>query len=104
MKNGASHQIWVICQIAQILWLAPFWAAAAELPTLAGPAMENSSNVVSAAARIMNPSSRSLRLRQRKGQANQAGASSGFGEHGKLRRRPFASDRVRQRRNNSTTA
>ena len=39
MKNGASHQIWVICQIAQIWWLAPFWAAAAELPTIAGPAM-----------------------------------------------------------------
>jgi len=39
MKNGASHQIWVICQIAQIWWLAPFCVAAAELPTFAGPAM-----------------------------------------------------------------
>ncbi len=38
-EKGASHRIWVICQIAQIWWLAPFWVAAAELPTLAGPAM-----------------------------------------------------------------
>ena len=38
-RNGAWHQIWLICQIAQIWWLAPFWVAAAELPTLVGPAM-----------------------------------------------------------------
>jgi FAD:protein FMN transferase len=49
MKNGASHQIWVICQIAQIWWLAPFWAAAAELPTLAGPAMGTTYRVTLAA-------------------------------------------------------
>jgi thiamine biosynthesis lipoprotein len=49
MKNGASHQIWVICQIAQIWWLAPFWAAAAELPALAGPAMGTTYRVTLAA-------------------------------------------------------
>jgi thiamine biosynthesis lipoprotein len=49
MKKGASHQIWVICQIAQIWWLAPFWAAAAELPTLAGPAMGTTYRVTLAA-------------------------------------------------------
>jgi thiamine biosynthesis lipoprotein len=49
MKNGASHQIWVICQIAQIWWLAPFWVAAAELPTLAGPAMGTTYRVTLAA-------------------------------------------------------
>ena len=48
-RNGASHQIWVICQIAQIWWLAPFWAAAAELPTLAGPAMGTTYRVTLAA-------------------------------------------------------
>jgi len=47
--KGASHQIWVICQIAQIWWLAPFWAAAAELPTLAGPAMGTTYRVTLAA-------------------------------------------------------
>jgi hypothetical protein len=29
-ENGASHQIWAICEITQIWWLAPFLAAAAE--------------------------------------------------------------------------
>jgi thiamine biosynthesis lipoprotein len=47
--KGASHQIWVICQIAQIWWLAPFWATAAELPTLAGPAMGTTYRVTLAA-------------------------------------------------------
>jgi hypothetical protein len=23
-KNGASHQIWAICELTQIWWLAPF--------------------------------------------------------------------------------
>ena len=47
--NGAWHQIWVICQIAQIWWLAPFWVAAAEMPTLAGPAMGTTYRVTFAA-------------------------------------------------------
>ena len=47
--NGAWHQIWVICQIAQIWWLAPFWVAAAEMPTLAGPAMGTTYRVTLAA-------------------------------------------------------
>ena len=48
-RNGAWHQIWVICQIAQIWWLAPFWVAAAEMPTLAGPAMGTTYRVTFAA-------------------------------------------------------
>jgi len=48
-EQGASHHIWMICQIAQIWWLAPFWAAAAELPTLAGPAMGTTYRVTLAA-------------------------------------------------------
>ena len=47
--NGAWHQIWVICQIAQIWWLAPFWLAAEEMPTLAGPAMGTTYRVTLAA-------------------------------------------------------
>jgi thiamine biosynthesis lipoprotein len=47
--KGASHQIWVICQITQIWWLAPFWGVAAELPTLAGPAMGTTYRVTLAA-------------------------------------------------------
>jgi len=38
-----------MCQIAQIWWLAPFWAVAAELPTLAGPAMGTTYRVTLAA-------------------------------------------------------
>ena len=49
MRNGARHQIWAICQITQIWCLAPFWAAAAELPTLAGPAMGTTYRVTLAA-------------------------------------------------------
>ena len=49
MRKGASHQIWAIWQITQIWWLAPFWAAAAELPTLAGPAMGTTYRVALAA-------------------------------------------------------
>ena len=47
--KGASHQIWAIGQITQIWWLAPFWAAAAELPTFAGPAMGTTYRVTLAA-------------------------------------------------------
>ncbi|MEY3205143.1 MAG: hypothetical protein RLZZ21_1474 [Planctomycetota bacterium] len=38
-RKGASHQIWVVCCLAQIWWLAPFSAAADGLLTFAGPAM-----------------------------------------------------------------
>ena len=38
-RKGASHQIWVVCCLAQIWWLAPFSASADGLPTFAGPAM-----------------------------------------------------------------
>ena len=48
-RNGAWHQIWVICQIAQIWCQAPFWVAAAEMPTLAGPAMGTTYRVTLAA-------------------------------------------------------
>ena len=48
-EKGASHQIWAIWQITQIWWLAPFWAAAAELPTFAGPAMGTTYRVTLAA-------------------------------------------------------
>jgi thiamine biosynthesis lipoprotein len=38
MKKGASHQIWVICHLAWIWWLAPF-CQASDLPTVTGPAL-----------------------------------------------------------------
>jgi FAD:protein FMN transferase len=37
-EKGASHQIWVVCHLACMWWLAPF-ADAADTPTFAGPAM-----------------------------------------------------------------
>jgi thiamine biosynthesis lipoprotein len=50
-RNGAWHRMWIIFQLAQIWCQAPFLnaATAAELPTLAGPAMGTTYRVTLAA-------------------------------------------------------
>ena len=54
MKKGASHQIWVICQLAYFWWQAPLLvtlsAVAGDLPTFAGPAMGTTYRVTLARA------------------------------------------------------
>lgn len=45
--KGASHKIWIVCQIAQMWWLAAF--SLAEVPTIAGPAMGTTYRVTLAA-------------------------------------------------------
>ena len=45
--KGASHHIWVLCQIAQMWWLAAF--SVAEVPMIAGPAMGTTYRVTLAA-------------------------------------------------------